>query len=467
VALADARARIPELAVAEADALADERLLKRLAGLCDRFTPLVALDAPHGLVLDITGCAHLFGGEAGLRAQVMRRMGQAGVAARASIASTPEGARALARFSTVEVARVEDQERLVRQLPVGALHGVPREARIALSRAGLKRIGDVADRPAQVIAARFGQEFVWSLARTLGHESVGITALRVPPIVVAARQFAEPLTQTAALEGLLAELIGEAVVALGERGLGGRVFEASFFRSDGAIARLRIETGRPSRDAAMISKLFQERLAALADPIDVGFGFDAIRLGVSAAEPLGADQPRLDGDDKGGGAVADLVARLSVRFGRDQVLVFQARDTHDPDHDAKLVCALDGIETGSGAHLSGIARTRHADWPVAEPNEPPLRPLRLFDPPQPIDTIAGVPDGPPVRFRWRRVLHEIARMEGPERIEPAWWRARGAGLVRDYYRVEDTVGARFWVFRQGIYGQGTVTPRWFLHGIFA
>lgn len=459
-ALADARARIPELAVAQADTFADDRLLKRLAGLCDRFTPLVALDAPHGLVLDISGCAHLFGGEAAMRTHVMARMERAGVGVRASIASTPNSARALARFSEIGVAPLGDEERLVRRLPIAALHGLARDARVALSRAGFKRIGDVAERPAKVLAARFGQDFITLLARTLGRESLGITPLRAPPIVVVARQFAEPLTQAGALEGLLVELIAEAVVALDERGQGGRVFEASFFRSDGAVPRLRVETGRPSRDVAMIVKLFQERLTALADPIDVGFGFDAIRVGVCVAEALGATQPQLDGENKGEGAIADLVARLSARFGRDQVLAFQPRDTHEPGQDAKLVCALDGMGSGS-------ARAGYVSWSAAEPGEPPVRPLHLFDPPQPIDTLAGVPDGPPLRFRWRRVLHDIAFIEGPERIEPVWWRTARPQPVRDYYRVEDSVGARFWIFRQGLYGQGTIAPRWFLHGVFA
>jgi protein ImuB len=462
MALADARARIPELTVAQADTFADDRLLKRLAVLCDRFTPLVALDAPHGLVLDISGCAHLFGGEAKMRVHVLTRMGQAGVGGRASIASTPEAARALARFSQIGVAQLGDEERLVRQLPVAALHGLASDARVALSRAGLKRIGDVADRPAKVLAARFGQDFVTLLSRTLGRESMGITPLRARPVVIAARQFAEPLTQAVALEGLLVELIAEAVVALEERGQGGRVFEASFFRSDGAVPRLRVETGRPSRDVAMIVKLFQERLTALADPIDVSFGFDAIRVGVCVAEALGAAQPQLDGENKGEGAIADLVARLSARFGRDKVLAFQPRDTHDPALDARLVCALDDPGIGSAS-----ARGYHPQWPVAEPGEPPVRPLHLFDPPQPIDTLAGVPDGPPVRFRWRRVLHDIAFMEGPERIEPAWWRTASPQPVRDYYRVEDSAGARFWIFRQGLYGQGPIAPRWFLHGRFA
>ncbi len=471
MALADARARVPQLAVAQADTFADDRLLKHLALLCDRFTPQVALDGPHGLVLDISGCAHLFCGEEKMRAHILARMRQAGVVAHASIASTPDAARALARFSQIGVALPGEEERLVRQLPIAALAGLEREARIALSRAGFKQIDDIAERPAKVLAARFGQDFITLLARTLGRESGPITPLRARPIVIAARQFAEPLTQTGALEGLLGELIAEAVVALEERGQGGRVFEASLFRSDGVVPRLSVETGRPSRDVAMIFKLFQERLTALADPIDMGFGFDAIRLSVCVAEPLGIAQRQLDGEDKGDGGVADLVAQLTTRFGRENVLAFQARDTHDPAGDAKLVCALDnrvfGLETGSGKQRSVSARDHHADWPVAEPGEPPVRPLHLYHPPQPIDTIAGVPDGPPLRFRWRRVLHEIALMEGPERIEPAWWRTASIEPVRDYYRVEDTAGARFWVFRQGLYGQAAIAPRWFLHGRFA
>lgn len=449
--LADARARFPSLLTVEADAQADAGFLTRLAALCERFTPLTALDPPDGLTLDITGCAQLFGGEEALRAEACARLQRLGLTLRASIAGTPDAARALARYGQTAVAPPGMDESLVRPLPAAAL-GIGAEAAIALARAGLTTIGDLADRPSILFAARFGQELPRRLARTLGREDRRITPLRPPPDCLAERPFAEPLTEAAAVEGVLARLAGEIARLLERRGAGGRLFEASFFRSDGGVRHIAVGTGRPTRDPAVIRRLFRERIDALADPLDPGFGFDLVRLAASALEPLGPLQPELDGQGATAATVAELVDRLSARFGPERVLRFVARDTHDPDREAHAVAAA-----GPAPALP---------WPRPEPAGPPPRPLQLFEPPQPIETLAELPDGPPLRFRWRRVLHEVALAEGPERIAPEWWRGRAETAPRDYYRIEDSEGRRFWLFRRGLYGE-EAGPRWFLHGLFA
>ena len=461
--LADARARIPNIAVENADAKSDALLITNLADYCHRFTPSVALDLPGGLILDITGCAHLFGGETSLQKKVSADFRRNGFSLRSSIAGTPHAARALARFSTLEMAPPGKDEAFVRRLPVAALAGLQREAIVALSRAGLKTIGDLSERPQQVLAARFGQGLVTVLMRTLGREDARITPLRPVPSVVVERHFPEPFTQMEVLEDVLTSLLEEAQVIMQSRDEGGRVFEAHFFRSDGAVRRIAVQTGRPSRDVMAIMRLYRERLAALADPLDPGFGFDCIRLAVPVTEALGATQPHLDGNSleraaNEAQAVGNLVDQLTVRFGHDRVLRFKARDTHDPDHDAHLVPAAD-MQPGMQSHPPM--------WSSREKGEPPRRPLQLFARPQPIEALAEVPDGPPLRFRWRRVLHEVARSEGPERIEPEWWRKSSDVQARDYYRVEDTAGCRFWIFRQGHYGERDKHPRWFVHGLFA
>lgn len=457
--LADARARISDVAVANLDTQEDQRFLAHLADICDRFTPSIAMDLPDGLILDITGCAHLFDGEAHLRKRIVSRLGRVGLSVRASIAGTPDAARALARYSNIEISPSGKDEVCVKPLPVRALRVIERDTVIALARAGLKRIGDLSERPSQALAARFGQGLVTCLMRTLGHEDARITPLRPLPSVVVERHFPEPFTQMDALESVLEALLDEAFKLMQERDHGGRVFEASFFRSDGAIRRLEVRTGRPSRHVASVLRLFHERLATLADPLDPGFGFDAIRLAVPVTETLRPEQSHVDGrnyDDAthDAEAIGDLIDQLTVRFGRDRVLRFSPRDTHDPDRDARLVPAAD---------MMGLP----ARWPLFEPGEPPLRPLQLFKKPQPIETVAEVPDGPPLRFRWRRVLHDVTRAEGPERIEHEWWRALGEAEARDYYRVEVAAGGRYWIFRQGLYGQSAARPRWFLHGVFA
>jgi protein ImuB len=201
-----------------------------------------------------------------------------------------------------------------------------------------------------------------------------------------------------------------------------------------------------------------ERVEGLSDPIDPGFGFDLIRLTVPVAEPLAVTQLKLEGGAVREAEVAALVDRLSTRLGRDHVRRLVAQDTHIPE---QMQLALPAVEAAQAA----------VSWSKPESGEPPMRPLHLFDPPQPIEVIAEVPDGPPRRFRWRRKFHEVRRFEGPERISSEWWNRRDGvvgkgGLTRDYYRIEDARGRRFWVFRHGLFKEKP-DPKWYLHGLFA
>lgn len=447
--LADARARAPSLTVAEHDGVADAALLGLIADDCERFSPVVVLDAPDGVLIEITGCDHLFGGERELGKAFCERVRRFGVDVRASIATAPDAARALARYSRIAIVPPGRDEMAVRPLPIAAL-GVTEDVRIALSRAGLKIIADLADRPSTPLVARFGSDITLRLARTTGRADTPLDPRRAPPVFVAARRFPEPIGRAEDIEGALRELAEEISVQLGETRQGGRIFEASFFRADGAVRRIAVETGRPARDPPMLLRLFRERLDALADPIDPGFGFDLVRLSVTDAQPLATMQSSLDGRVRDGEAIADLIGRLATRFGRDRVLRIEPQDTHMPEREAMLVPALDEAgETPS--------------WLAAETGEPPTRPLHLFDPPQPVTAMAEVPDGPPVQFTWRKARHVVARAEGPERIAPEWWRRHEP--TRDYFRIEDEEGRRFWLFRSGLYERETTEPRWFIHGV--
>ena len=449
--LSDARARAPKMVVMDVDPAADAAFLESIADGCGRYTPLVAIDQPDGLVLDVTGCAHLFGGEAALRTDLTRRLERIGLTVRMTLAGTPDAARALARFGRTGAVAPGGEAEILCGLPIRALI-IPAESVLALSRAGLKTIGDLAERPRAPLAARFGDDLLARLDRTLGRQDARITPHRPAPDCIVERRFAEPIGRTEDFEGALDLLMTKAAGILEQRGEGGRVFEASFFRTDGIVRRVHVETGRPSRDRKSVMRLFREKLEALADPLDPGFGFDLIRLAVLVMQPLDPAQASLDGRQVEDDEIAGLVERLVARFGRDRVQRFAARDTHDPDREAALIPALDPSPNA-------------AIWRAPEPDDPPARPLHLFEPPQPIETLAEVPDGPPLRFRWRRMMHEIARAEGPERIATEWWRRDAA--TRDYYRVEDADGHRFWVFRDGLYGRETERPRWFLHGLFA
>lgn len=452
LALADARARVPELAARDHEPDEDAALLKRLAEACERWTPLVAPEPPDRLTLDVTGCAHLLGGEGLLRADALKRFRGAGFSVRAALAGTPDAARALARFGQAGVVAPGEEAKAVRPLPVAAL-GLGAAERGALSLAGLRRVGDLADLPASVLAARFGDDLSARLRRALGADDIRITPLRAPPAARVEQVFAEPIAHQTMIEAALMALAERAAGLLEASGRGGRVFEASFFRTDGMMRRIAVATGRPSRDARALMRLMGERLDALADPLDPGFGFDLIRLAVPVVEPLGQAQPGLDGRAVEADEVSDLVDRLAARFGGERVLRFHAADTHDPVRASSLAPA---------AMRPGRAFASHG----AEIGEPQLRPLQLFDPPQPIETIAEAPDGPPLRFRWRRAQHRVTRAEGPERIAGEWWRAPG-DPTRDYYRVEDEAGRRFWLYRAGLYDRETPEPRWYLHGLFA
>jgi protein ImuB len=451
--LADARARLPQLRVAEVDRQADRDLLLRLAARCERYTPLTALDEPHGLVLDVSGCAHLFGGEAGLLFQVLGDMEAFGFSARGALAPTPDCARALARFSAGGVFSPEDAAAAVARLPLAALE-VEEEALIALSRAGLKTIGDLARRPSRAFAARFDADFPYKIERLLGREDFRITPLRSPPDCMVERHFMEPLTQHESIEAVLLDLLHESKALLERRGQGGRLFEASFFRADGFVRRLSVETLHPTRDPKTLALLFREKLDSLADPLDPGFGFDALRLAAPRVEEFESAQGDFDrsGTGEAERELSELLDRLTTRFGRARVLRFVQGDVFTPEHESRAV---------------PVAAASLAPWSKAQEGEPPARPLALFDPPQAVDVLALAPDGPPARFRWRRKMHDVMRAEGPERIAPDWAQAGPEELTRDYYRVEDSEGRRFWLFRRGLYERGDDIPRWFLHGLFA
>ena len=451
--LADARARIPGIHALEMDRAADARFLARLSDRCERYTPLVALDPPDGLILDITGCAHLFGGEARLRDDLLDRLGRGGIAARAGIAGTPEAARGLARFGAAAVLVPGREAGAVASLPVAAL-GIDAETTLVLRRAGLKTIGDLAGVPRAALAARFGADLVARLARIRGEADSRISPRRPPPDLVAERNFAEPISQIEDALGVLDGLAGQLAPLLEKRGEGGRRFEVIFFRGDGKVTRLELQTARPLRAPETLMRLFNERLEAAAEPLDPGDGFDLIRLAVLASEPFIAAQADLERGVREEEEVAALIDRLGARLGAAAVQCFVPVDTHIPERASREVAA---------AAFSGNGGT----WPRPCPEAAPPRPIHLFDPPQAIEALAEVPDGPPLKFRWRRMLHEVARAEGPERIAPEWWHRNDDGALRDYYRIEDAAGRRFWVFREGLYGEAAPPPRWFLHGVFA
>ncbi len=453
IPLAEARASMPDLIAVPHDPAADAAAVKQLGDLALDYSPLVegrppVASTPATLVIDITGCDHLFGGEAAMARQVCARLRAAGFTACAAIADTPDAARALARYPAPNVAA----------LPLTALD-VGDATLIALRRAGMRRVGDIIALPRAALAARFGTDLLRHLARLLGEEDSPFATIAADAPIQTERRFAEPIARVDDVLAAAVTMITQVGAEMTQRGVGGRCFTLALYRSDGHIARLSIETAAPTRDPALVLRLLRERIDSLSDPLDPGFGYDVIALAVPSTDPLGAVQNALDDGPEQAKPMAALLDRLAVRHGSEQVLRFSAGNSHVPERAAQMVPWGGQTATDTG-------------WIAPAPGEPPARPVLLFDPPQRLEVLASVPDGPPRRFRWRGQDYRVARAEGPERIAPEWWRraqghAERALPARDYYRVEEEAGGRFWVFRAGLAGQDGTPPRWYMHGLFA
>jgi protein ImuB len=471
--LADARAIEPSLRTCPADAQAEAQLLEQIADWCRRFTPLVALDAPDGLLLDITGAAHLFGGEEKLVDDIEVRLAAQGFAARAAIAPTPEAAWALAHFGQLRLLEPDDEQDLRRRLgplPLAALRLDP-EVLSKLAQAGLRRIDDILFRPRAPLTARFGAALFARIDGLTGRIKNPISPSFETPAYLTERRFAEPILMREAVEATLLHLAQDLEKILIRHGEGARRLQMSLFRVDGAVKHIGAGTSRPLRTPQTIVRLFHEKLEAAAartedDPLDAGYGFDVLRLAAVAVERQDEEQTNWCEAPSDHQDLADLVDRLGARFGLRRVTRLIPLDTHWPEFAVTAVPAADLRSSSPPAAPRDAGRLRMFAAPSGSEGGLPQRPIRLLQHPEPIEAIASVPDGPPLRFRWRRVLHEIAAIEGPERIAPEWWKDTNA-LSRDYFRAEDTQGRRFWLFREGLYGTQTEMPRWFMHGFFA
>lgn len=474
--VADARAMHPGIEVVEADPAADRRLLEALADWCDRYTPLVSFDGEDALFLDITGCSHLFGGEQALVATMVQEFAEQGFDARAAVASTPGTAWAVARFHGGCVVTEGEEAGWLEPLPLAALR---LEAAVctALHGVGLRTVGTVMAVPRAPLARRFGQALLLRLDQALGGLDETLSPRLPVPELSAERRLAEPIVTTEDVERLILLLATSLKVALERRGSGALALQLLLFRVDGVVARLAVGLSRPEREAERIARLFHERLAAIENGLETGYGFDLVRLSVLA---MGALAPRqIDLADAGADDEADLalfVDRVCARLGTGAVRRPIAVASHVPERAVSLAPCSEALQA----------------VPSQQPAPPaPERPLRLLRRPEPVQVMAGVPEGPPVQFRWRRAHYRIVRSEGPERIEPEWWRepvpnakpkegqdpeeARKqamaeamARLTRDYFRVEDAEGRRYWLYREGVYGRtGEAAPGWFLQGMFA
>ncbi len=451
--LAEAQALVPGLAVVPADPAAEAEGLARLAAWCLRYAPLAAPDPPDGLWIDITGAAHLAGGEAALCADLCRRLGAAGVAARAAVAETPGAAWALARFGAAEVVVVPPGgvAEALAPLPPAALRLAPAAVAL-LDRLGIARIADLVALPRGPLARRFGPAVPARLDQALGRAPEPIVPV-VPPAALMARcDFPEPVLTATALAGAIDRLAALVCAQLDAAGEGARRLDLRFERVDGAVPAIRIGTARASRAPAHLARLLRERL----ETIDPGLGVAALALLVARAEPLAAAQAvaplavaPLAGAETAAPDLAVLLDRLANRLGAGRVWRAAPVESAVPERMVRRIAPL-APPAGRG-------------WPAGLP-----RPARLLCPPQPVEALALLPDHPPAAFTWRRRRFRVRRADGPERIWGEWWRRDAEALAaRDYWRVEDETGRRFWLYRRGDGVEAASGDlRWFLHGVF-
>ena len=442
-----AQALVPGLVVVDADPRADADGLERLAlWALQRISPIIAADPPDGLVIDSTGADHLHGGEAAMLTSMVQRFAASGVEARAAIADSWGAAHACARFAgrlTLVIAPGESEAAL-RDLPISALRLDPGIV-AGLRTLGFERIGELASQPRAPLALRFGPQVGRRLDQAMGIAAEPIEPIRAPDLVEVRRAFPEPIGAAETIARYMTKLVTALCEELEARGLGAKRLDLLFHRVDNTRQAIRVGTALPVRDARRLSRLLCDQI----EKVDPGFGIEVMTLAATLAEPLAAKQAISSLVEEPEADVSDLVDTLANRVGERSLYRFAPVASDVPERSVARVPALAPEDEN----------TWHGDWP---------RPPRLLPRPEPIETMALLPDHPPVWFTWRGIRRRVRRADGPERLFEEWWkRDDELSAVRDYFRVEDDGGERFWIFRSGD-GEDpdTGSHRWFLHGIF-
>ena len=484
--LADARTLVPDLVTTAGAPQADRALIEAVAGWCDRYTPWVAVDplgaalaeedarqvcsaggfgGDAGLLLDVTGCGHLYGqGEAGERvllADLVERLARHDFTCRAAMADTAGAAWALARFAGKQAELFcphRGQRDAIAGLPVDGLRLDPSTLETFL-KLGLRCIGDLYPLPRAPLSRRFGDQPLARLDQALGRADEPIEPRRPPPAFRSRLSFAEPIGRAEDIAAATSRLLVALCRQFEMASVGARKLEIALYRVDGSVDRTAIGTSRPNRDNPRLMKLFEEKLGEL----DPGFGVELMILSAPEVEEWTGAQDALP--ETGTTAKSswhedgtiDLADRLAIRLGAENVVRLMPRDSHLPERVQTAAPLATPVPKGAWARLASMKGAR---------------PTRLLQRPEPVSVTALLPDDPPRQFQWHRHTHRLVNVEGPERIADEWWRPRPSGKtmpanivppVRDYYRVEDDDGGRFWLFRDGSLN----TAKWYLHGFCA
>ncbi len=462
--LADARTLCPSLATAPSDPAGDLAFLEKLALWAQRWGPWSAIDAPDGLIVDVTGVAHLFGGETALLTDVRDALARRRLAGRLAIAPGAGAAWALAHHGApgrgeggAILQPGEDAQRRLAQLPVASLR-LDDDVLLVLRRLGLKRLGDLSGVARDALVRRFRNRRAPAanplirMDQLLGRVPEPMLPVIATHAPLVQRRVMEPIRHRDLLDRVVADLAQDMARELEGRGQGARRLELAMWKVDGEVVMRRLELAAPSRDPLHMAGLFGRKL----DDVDAGFGIEMVRMRSAWTEDVALSQGDFEAAAEGHGTslaacIDRLVARLGARAVRRPVL----RASHVPER------------------AQGWQGPLEPEPTLQETFEFHLRPLKILDSPELIAVLYASPDGLPRRFRWRGEVHEIARAEGPERIAPEWWRERSTVRLRDYYRIEDREGRRYWIYRDGIAGDGRASglraaaPDWFLQGLCA
>ena len=419
--LADARAICPDLLTEPADPVREEALLRALWRWADRLSPSIALDAPDGLILDITGCAHLFGGERDMAVDAMARLADMQIASRIGIADTKGAATALARYGTTSIALAAPgkTKQAIKDLPLRALRIDPDTA-MEMARTGLKSIGDLYAFKTSELARRFGLDLLQALGAASGQEPDPVSPAAADPVYAARMTLPEPIGLTADLVAVLERLAGSVCGRLARSQQGARAFRLTVRCVDTGDQFLRVGFSRPCADVGLVLQQFAHPL----DNLKVEFGADWFRLLAEDIEPLHPQQTSFGDENKARAATDRVIATLGNRLGFNRVRVFENNDSHLPEREYNSVEAVD----------------RRAD--LVWTKTPRKRPLRIYEPPERLHLIE--PGRPPKKFQWRKSVYASKAAKGPERLTPEWWR-EGDGRTRDYWTVETVEGPRLWL----------------------
>jgi len=422
-----------------------KKLLQGLAEWCIRYAPVVSIDefGMDGLLLEVSGCPHLWGGERQYLKDIVSRLKSKGYTVRVAIADTPGAAWAISRYGTITpLIGINDHPEALLHLPPEALR-LDEVVLARLRKLGFYKIKGFISMPRSVLRRRFGEEFLLRLAQALGTENEALVPVQVPLAFQERLPCLEPIRTRAAIEIAITKLLESLCLNLQKEGKGLRKGILTGYRLDGKLVQVTIGTNAPSHSVKHLLKLFQLKI----DQIRPGLGIELFILNVEKVDEVDLDQgemwtsrPGLDDQ-----SVIRLLDRVAGKVGPQVVHRYLPSARYWPERSVQ--------------NSVSVNEKRNIDWRTDLP-----RPTELLPSPDPIEVMALIPDHPPRFFIYNGTQHLVIKADGPERIEREWWLDEGEH--RDYYQVEDEKGRRYWLFRSGHYGSEQ-PYKWFIHGFFA